>query len=208
MWARCSWSASLPPKIQPGSTRRRKIVSVTLVGDYAVDFDPGHSPQALAEGAGDPRDPGSGAQRSGGVLADRADSVLLGAQMIVNQQTADQLQATLTALQGTLKATQQHHGGVERLAQRPHGRAHADDGIVPLAQRAARQHARQSGAGPDDQPLRHPHGESRGDDARSSPAPGRGSTAYWRASTAGGERSESSRPTAASTPISGSCRSP
>jgi phospholipid/cholesterol/gamma-HCH transport system substrate-binding protein len=38
-------------------------------------------------------------------LADRADSVLLGAQKVVNQKTADQLQATLDGLQATLKAT-------------------------------------------------------------------------------------------------------
>ena len=40
------------------------------------------------------------------VLSDRADSILLGAQAIVNQKTADQLRSTLTALEGTLKAAQ------------------------------------------------------------------------------------------------------
>jgi phospholipid/cholesterol/gamma-HCH transport system substrate-binding protein len=39
-------------------------------------------------------------------LGDRADSVLLGAQEIVNKKTADQLYATMEALQGTLKAAQ------------------------------------------------------------------------------------------------------
>jgi phospholipid/cholesterol/gamma-HCH transport system substrate-binding protein len=39
-------------------------------------------------------------------LADRADSVLIGAQALANRETADQLRSTLTALQGTLKATQ------------------------------------------------------------------------------------------------------
>src|SRR6185437_1839003 len=98
--------ASLPPKITPRVDATALIVSVTLVGDYAVDFDPGHSAQALP--------PGKvilGAQEVGlsdraSVLADRADSVLLGAQTIVNQKTADQLYATLEALQATLKATQ------------------------------------------------------------------------------------------------------
>jgi phospholipid/cholesterol/gamma-HCH transport system substrate-binding protein len=39
-------------------------------------------------------------------LSDRADSILIGAQAIVNKQTADQLRSTLTALEGTLKATE------------------------------------------------------------------------------------------------------
>jgi phospholipid/cholesterol/gamma-HCH transport system substrate-binding protein len=39
-------------------------------------------------------------------LGDRADSVLLGAQQIVNKRTADELYATLTALQGTLRAAE------------------------------------------------------------------------------------------------------
>jgi hypothetical protein len=42
-----------------------------------------------------------------GVLADRADSVLLGANRFVSQEMADRLEATLEALQATLKATQQ-----------------------------------------------------------------------------------------------------
>ena len=43
-------------------------------------------------------------------LGDRADSVLLGAQQIVNKRTADELYATLTALQGTLKAAERTMG--------------------------------------------------------------------------------------------------
>jgi phospholipid/cholesterol/gamma-HCH transport system substrate-binding protein len=39
-------------------------------------------------------------------LSDRADSVLVGAQAMVNKQTADQLRSTLNAMEGTLKATQ------------------------------------------------------------------------------------------------------
>ena len=40
------------------------------------------------------------------MLAERADSILLGAQDIVNERTAKQLRSTLTALEGTLKAAQ------------------------------------------------------------------------------------------------------
>jgi phospholipid/cholesterol/gamma-HCH transport system substrate-binding protein len=98
--------ASLPPKIRPRIDATGQIVSVTLVGDYAVDFDPGQNPQSLPAGHVILGTQEVGLSDRAAVLADRADSVLLGAQMIVNQRTADQLQATLTALQGTLKATQ------------------------------------------------------------------------------------------------------
>jgi len=39
-------------------------------------------------------------------LAERADSILLGAQSIVNEQTGEQLRSMLTALEATLKAAQ------------------------------------------------------------------------------------------------------
>ncbi len=98
--------ASLPPKMQPRVDASATIVSVSLVGDYAIDFNPGQSGRPLPEGrmiAGT-QDLGLSGRALG--LADRADSVLLGAQTIVNQRTADQLYATLEALQATLKATQ------------------------------------------------------------------------------------------------------
>ncbi|HEY8198114.1 MAG TPA: MlaD family protein [Gemmatimonadales bacterium] len=98
--------ASLPPKIRARVDASARIVSVTLVGDYAVDFDPGR--------AGEPLPPGRiilGSQDLGltgkaTMLAERADSILLGAQDIVNERTAKQLRSTLTALEGTLKAAQ------------------------------------------------------------------------------------------------------
>ena len=98
--------ASLPPKIRPRVDASATIVSVTLVGDYAVDFDPGR--------AGEPLPPGRiilgtqdlGLSGKATVLAERADSILLGAQGIVNERTAEQLRSTLTALEGTLKAAQ------------------------------------------------------------------------------------------------------
>jgi phospholipid/cholesterol/gamma-HCH transport system substrate-binding protein len=79
---------------------------VTLVGDYAIDFDPGQSSQEWPSGKLIPGSQQVGLSDRAAVLADRADSVLLGAQKIVNQETADQLQATLDALQAALKATQ------------------------------------------------------------------------------------------------------
>jgi phospholipid/cholesterol/gamma-HCH transport system substrate-binding protein len=98
-------TASLPPKIRPRVDADAKIVSVTLVGDYAIDFDPGRSeflpPGKVILGSQD-----LGLSGRAMELSDRADSILIGAQAIVNRQTADQLRSTLTALEGTLKATQ------------------------------------------------------------------------------------------------------
>jgi phospholipid/cholesterol/gamma-HCH transport system substrate-binding protein len=98
--------ASLPPKIRPRVDASAKIVSVTLVGDYAVDFDPGRSGEILLPGKIILGTQDLGLSGKAAVLAERADSILLGAQGIVNERTADQLRTTLTALEGTLKAAQ------------------------------------------------------------------------------------------------------
>ncbi len=98
--------ASLPPKIRPRVDASAKIVSVTLVGDYAVDFDPGRSSEFLALGRVILGTQDLGLTGKATLLAERADSILLGAQGIVNERTADQLRSTLTALEGTLKAAQ------------------------------------------------------------------------------------------------------
>jgi phospholipid/cholesterol/gamma-HCH transport system substrate-binding protein len=98
--------ASLPPKIRPRVDASAKIVSVTLVGDYAVDFDPGRSSELLPAGKVILGTQDLGLTGKATVLAERADSILLGAQGIVNERTADQLRTTLTALEGTLKAAQ------------------------------------------------------------------------------------------------------
>jgi phospholipid/cholesterol/gamma-HCH transport system substrate-binding protein len=99
-------SVTLPDEIMPKVDATAKIVAVGFVGDAAIEFDPGHAPQRLS------RDRVIIGFQEGGLtdvaqtLADRADSVLLGAQHIVNKRTADELYATLTALQGTLKAAE------------------------------------------------------------------------------------------------------
>ena len=98
--------AGLPPKIRPKLDASAKIVSVTLVGDYAVDFDPGKSGQLLPEGRIILGSQDLGLTGMATELAERADSILLGAQSIVNQRTGEQLRSTLTALEGTLKAAQ------------------------------------------------------------------------------------------------------
>jgi phospholipid/cholesterol/gamma-HCH transport system substrate-binding protein len=99
-------TASLPAKIRPRVDAEAKIVSISLVGDYAVDFHPGEAGQTLSPGKVilGIYDPGLTGRAQ--ILSDRADSILIGAQAIVNKETAEQLKATLTALEGTLKAAQ------------------------------------------------------------------------------------------------------
>jgi phospholipid/cholesterol/gamma-HCH transport system substrate-binding protein len=99
-------SVSLPERIKPRLDATASVVAVGFVGDAAIEFDPGKAPEAL------PRDHiiigsmKSGLTDRAAQLSDRADSVLLGAQSIVNQKTADELYETMNALQATLKATQ------------------------------------------------------------------------------------------------------
>jgi phospholipid/cholesterol/gamma-HCH transport system substrate-binding protein len=98
--------ASLPPKIKPRIDAVAKIVSVTLVGDYAVDFDPGRAPELLPPGKVILGSQDLGLSGRAMELSDRADSILIGAQALVNKETAEQIRSTLTALEGTLKAAQ------------------------------------------------------------------------------------------------------
>ncbi|HEX6617076.1 MAG TPA: MlaD family protein [Gemmatimonadales bacterium] len=99
--------ASLPPQITPKADATAEIVSVTFVGDYAVDFDPGQSGQRLPPGTVIRGQRAEGLSDRAAELSTRADSLLISAQEIINQETADQLRATMSALQATLKSTQQ-----------------------------------------------------------------------------------------------------
>jgi phospholipid/cholesterol/gamma-HCH transport system substrate-binding protein len=99
-------TASLPTKIRPRVDASAKIVSVTLVGDYAIDFDPGQAAEVLPAGKVILGTQDLGLSGRAMELSDRADSILIGAQAIVNKETAEQLRSTLTALEGTLKAAQ------------------------------------------------------------------------------------------------------
>jgi phospholipid/cholesterol/gamma-HCH transport system substrate-binding protein len=97
---------TLPDNIVPRVDATAQIMAVGFVGDAAIEFNPGKAPQRLT------RDRVIIGSQAGGLtdlaegLGKRADSVLAGAQQIMNQRTADEIQATLTALQGTLKAAE------------------------------------------------------------------------------------------------------
>ena len=97
---------TLPDNIVPRVDATAQIMAVGFVGDAAIEFNPGKAPQRLT------RDRVIIGSQAGGLtdlaesLGQRADSVLIGAQQIMNERTADEIQATLTALQGTLKAAE------------------------------------------------------------------------------------------------------
>jgi phospholipid/cholesterol/gamma-HCH transport system substrate-binding protein len=97
---------SLPERITPRVDADAQIVAVGFVGDAAVQFNPGDAPETLRHDRVIIGSQAAGLTDVAASLGDKADSVLVGAQAIVNQKTADQLYATLTALQGTLKAAQ------------------------------------------------------------------------------------------------------
>lgn len=98
---------SVPDRVRPRSDAAAEIVSISLVGDYAIDFNPGRSPQPLPSDRVIIGRQKEDLTDKAAELSDRADSVLIGAQAIVNQRTADELHATLKALQGTLGAAEQ-----------------------------------------------------------------------------------------------------
>jgi phospholipid/cholesterol/gamma-HCH transport system substrate-binding protein len=92
---------SLADDVEPKSDATARIVSVSALGDAAIALDPGKSTQALGRG------PIRGTTEPAltdrvAALGDRADSVLLGAQQLVSQRTADDLHATMVAMQRML----------------------------------------------------------------------------------------------------------
>jgi len=97
---------SLDDDVDPRLDAQAKIIAISALGDAAVDFSPGTSPEKLPPNATIQGSTEPALTERMAALGDRADSVLLGAQQIVNKRTADELYATLTALQGTLKAAE------------------------------------------------------------------------------------------------------
>lgn len=93
---------SLPSRIVPRADATARIVSISTLGDAAIAFDPGSASQPFPEGRLIPGTAEAGLTDQFASLGDQARSVLLGAQEIVNKRTADDLHATLVALQRTL----------------------------------------------------------------------------------------------------------
>lgn len=87
----------LDEKVEPKADATAQIVSIGLVGDVAIVLDPG-------TGAPLPPDtPINGTMETGlsalaAKLGERADTVLLGAQNFLNQQTADDMRAMINSL--------------------------------------------------------------------------------------------------------------
>jgi phospholipid/cholesterol/gamma-HCH transport system substrate-binding protein len=96
--------------VAPRQDATAELVAVGFVGDVAINLDPGTSADALTpEETRDTPIPGHqarGLTDLAETLGKRADTLLVGAQAIVNQKTADRLYAMMDALQGTLKAAQ------------------------------------------------------------------------------------------------------
>jgi len=99
-------SVSLPDRIKPRIDASAAVVAVGFVGDAAIELDPGRAAEPLPRNRIILGTMKSGLTDRAASLGDRADSVLLGAQAIVNQKTADELYETMNQLQATLKTTQ------------------------------------------------------------------------------------------------------
>lgn len=86
---------ALPETIRPKLDASAEIVSISLVGDYAVDFEPGQAQQPLPENR-----PIIGTQEAGltGLaeqLGGRADTLLANLQAFINPETAAELRETM-----------------------------------------------------------------------------------------------------------------
>lgn len=96
---------SVPPKIAPHIDARVSVLAVGLVGDVALDYDPGSSPMLLADGqviTGAEAPPGLTSKLED--MGTQAKQVMAGAAEILNQRTADDLHNTLLAMQKLMNA--------------------------------------------------------------------------------------------------------
>jgi phospholipid/cholesterol/gamma-HCH transport system substrate-binding protein len=99
-------SMSIPTHIQPKLDASAQIAAVGLVGDYVVEFDPGHAPEPLPPDQVVVGRIKTGFSDRASSLGDRADSVLLGLQQFANKETAEDFRQTLRSLQQTLRAAE------------------------------------------------------------------------------------------------------
>ena len=99
-------TAGVGDLITPTTEATATIVSVSLVGDYAIDIEPGNG-TPLAEGAviRGAREVGLAEKAAG--MTGRVDSILTGVQAMVSPEMTRRLEQTMENLQGTLAAAQQ-----------------------------------------------------------------------------------------------------
>jgi phospholipid/cholesterol/gamma-HCH transport system substrate-binding protein len=98
-------SVSVGDRVSPRVDAKAQIVSVSLVGEYAVDLDPGTGAPlprgAIIQGT---RQVGFTETASG--LSGRADTVLMGLQQMVSPEMVRQLQSTMAGLEATMQSAQ------------------------------------------------------------------------------------------------------
>lgn len=95
-------TASLRDDIQPKRDATAQIVSVSLVGDYAVDLEPGRAVEPLPEGAVIPGRQEAGLTGMAEGLAGRADTLLGNLNVMTGAETTEDLRQTLRAMQRAL----------------------------------------------------------------------------------------------------------
>jgi len=95
-------SISLPPRIVPRVDASARVSAVGLVGDYAIEFDPGRAAQPLPKDRIVIGSTKSGFGERAATLGDRADSLMVGLQEFANKETAEDLRGALRAFQGTM----------------------------------------------------------------------------------------------------------
>lgn len=110
---------TLPPDLELKNDATAEIVSSVFSSGAILALKPG-SPGAaeLPKGQDIRGVNGNDLFAKGALLADRADSVLIGVQAIANQKTADQLQKTLQSLQSVLATMNQQIPGTTAEAQK------------------------------------------------------------------------------------------
>ncbi len=118
-------SISVPPNITPRVDASARISAVGLVGDFAVDFNPGRDPQPLPEGRVVIGTMKSGFEQRAASLGDRADSLMIGLQEFANKETAQDLRSALQSFQKTMIQMErtlkglgdENHGATRELTQ-------------------------------------------------------------------------------------------
>ena len=95
---------TLPPRVVPKVDAHATIIESIAFSEAIMHFFPGTSSEALPTDAIIPGRQDTGLFDRASGLADRADTVLLGVQEVVNRRLADDLHATMQSIQ-TLSAT-------------------------------------------------------------------------------------------------------